>query len=192
MHMEIEKLTGGKSIEIQKPDSPLPEHLDSEGRLGYPGSLFGDADLRDLVGLVSQLAHRVPSVEWLRIIFKTYNEIMYLLLIPLMLRASAEEVKQIKEENPNFYRLRIRNGGIQVTGLARLFEDGDVPLREDQWHVCKAKVIQDDVEGYAVALNWTGATLEPRDILKERRMRSEAAKRRRERKKQMGNGHVGD
>jgi hypothetical protein len=189
--LEIESMSGGKAIEAKKTDSSLPQIVDPEGRVGHPGTLTGDADLRELISLASQEAHKVPYVEWLRIIFKAYQDVMYLLLIPLMIKPTAEEVKKIKEDNPSFYKLYIRKGVPEVTGLQKLFVDGGVPMREDQWVFCKAKLIKDSEEGIAVALNWTDARIEPRDILKERRMRAEASKRRREKKKQLGSGEDG-
>lgn len=189
--MDIEKKSGGKAIRRNKTDPTKPVLQNPEGRIGHPGTFIGDAELRTLLLFAAQLAHKVPAVEWLRIIFKMYDDVMYLLLIPLMLKVSAEEAKKIQEENPDIYRLRIRKGAPEITGLAGLFADGEVPLREDQWHICKAKVIQDDEEGYVVALNWTEATIEPRDILKERRQAAEARKRRREQKKKAGEGPVG-
>lgn len=189
--MEIESVSGGKAIELRKVVSPLPENLDPEGRLGHPGTLVGNVDLRELVSFAAQEAHKVPAVEWVRMILKAYSDVMYLLLVPLMVKVAREDEKKFKDENPNFYKLRIRKGAIEVTGLGKLFEDGDVPLREDQWHFCKAKVVKDSDEGIAVALDLTGARIEPRDILKERRMRAEASKRRRERKKLLGSGKDG-
>jgi len=189
--MDIEKRSGGRAVGRAKADPSRPEVESGEGRVGHPGSLFGDARLRQLLAFVAQKAHQVPSVEWLRIIFKIYEDVTYLLLIPLMLRAAGDDVMRIKEENPDYYRLRIRKGSPEITGLAGLFDDIDMPLREDQWHTCTATVIHDSEEGYVVALNWTEATIEPRDILKERRQAAEARKRRREQKKKASDGPVG-
>jgi hypothetical protein len=186
--MGIENKSGGKAIGRRK-EGPFQPAVDTaEGQVGHPGSILGDARLRLLLACVAQLQHKLPSVEWLRIIFKEYNDLLYLLLIPLALKVTAEEAKKIKEENPDFYRLRIRRGAPEITGLAGLYADAEVPLREDQWYICEAKVINDAEEGYVVALNWTGATTKERDIAQERRQKSEAAKRRREQKKQAGGG----
>lgn len=184
-------MSGGKAIQIQTAESVIPPHLHAEARLGHPGSLLGDADTRTLISIIAQLAHKVPSVEYLRIIFKQYDEVMYLLLIPLLLNVTAEEARQMMQRDPNIYKLRIQKGSPSVSGLRELFANGGVPLREDQWYFCRAKAIKDDQEGYAVALNWTDARIEVRDILKERRQRAEAAKRRREQKKQLDGGADG-
>jgi hypothetical protein len=116
----------------------------------------------------------VPSVALVRIVIRQFDTGTYLFIAPKT------------EAGPNTYRLMLRKGAPVVTGLAKLFQEAEVPLREDQWYWLQPEVAEDEQEGYGVACNWTQARLEPRDIGKERRKRNERAKRNRAKRKQGG------
>lgn len=180
--MGIEEYRGGKRIERDRSDSPLSAGLGpAKGRLSRPGNLDGNVALGLCVNAMARKEHGLPSVSQVRIIFKEYATGLYLLIIPL--KRQNEEPSEAKADDPNTYDWKLHKKCPRVTGLGPLFDENGIPLREDQWYWCNVRLIQDDVEGHAVALNWTQAEVEPRNIVAERKHRAEAERQRRQRRK---------
>lgn len=170
--MDIPKLSGGKTFEVKPVDWVPPPHPVS--RFGHPGTIAGNVDFGGYIRKATQLELGVPFVARLRGKIREFDSVVYLLLIPT------------KGDGPGTYKLSLRKNAPIIRGLQELFEEADIPIREDQWVLPTVQLVRDEDDKYAVALNWTEAATESRDILKERRIKSEAAKRRREQKKQAG------
>ncbi|MDF2628522.1 MAG: hypothetical protein K0R39_2353 [Symbiobacteriaceae bacterium] len=180
--MDIRVISGGTVRKIQPHDSILPFGMEAaRGRVSTPGNLEGNVGLSLYVNAAAQLEHQMPAVSHVRIIFKEYAFGIRLLIIPL--RTKDEDTSRPTSTLPNTYEWKLHKKAPRISGLARLFHEASVPIREDQWYWCTAELVKDDVEGYVVALNWTDPEVEPRSIHAERRRRAEAEKERRRRLK---------
>jgi hypothetical protein len=179
--MEIQVMTGGKTMSIQGSGSILPHGMNPPyGKLSTPGNLDGNVALNLYVNHAAKLELAVPSVERVRIIFKEYDDKTFLLIIP---RRNDGAKPGESGSDPNLYDWKLHKEMPRVTGLQPLLQQGNIPLREDQWYWCSASIVKDDVEGHAVALHWTNAKTEAREIVAERKRRAEAERQRRARRK---------
>lgn len=180
--MDIPVMRGGNTLSRHRSDSLLPAGLDpAQARLSRPGNLDGNVALAIYVDAMAKKEHGLPTVARVRIIFMEYTDGIRLLIIPL--KNKDDESGEATADAPNTYEWKLHKKCPRVTGLGRLFDESGIPLREDQWYWCTAELVQDDVEGYCVALDWTHARLEPRDIVAERQQRAEAERQRRQRRK---------